>query len=397
MPAADLRGADGRSGSASSGAVPRPRMRLLFLEDVPEDAELEQRALRRAGISFEALRVDDRAGLMHALEGFHPDLVIADYRLPDIDGLTAIRLVRQWDVNLPVLLVTGALDDEAAAEVVKAGAYDYLRKDRLSRLPIAIENALAAAEAVKARRAAERLEVIGELTAGVAHDFNNLLQAIISNLESVDDVAGVPAAARECVDSAIGIAEHGAELIRKLLSFARKQVMHPSRVEVGDFLAELSTMLRRVLDPRIRLAATAETGLPPVLVDPTHLHTALLNLAINARDAMPSGGHLRIEAMRGRAADAGVSDPADTDQVALIRVADTGTGMSPEVLAKACEPFFSTKGLHGTGLGLPMVYGFAKQSGGDLRIFSEPGSGTRVELWLPLAPVEECTRAASRG
>ena len=167
-------------------------MRLLILEDVPEDAELEQRVLSRAGIVFEALRVESRAGLLHALETFKPDLIIADYNLPDIDGLTAIRLVRDRDQELPILLVTGALDDEAAAEVVKAGAYDYLRKDRMSRLPLAVEHALASAETIKARRAAERIEAIGELTAGVAHDFNNLLQAIMSHLELVDDVADVP-------------------------------------------------------------------------------------------------------------------------------------------------------------------------------------------------------------
>ena len=134
----------------------RMPLRLLFLEDAHEDAELEQRVLRRAGILFEALLVRDRAGFLRSLQTFQPDLVIADYSLSDINGLSAIELAREWDANLPVLLVTGALDDEAAAEVVKAGAYDYLRKDRLARLPLAIEHALAAAEAVKARRASEK-------------------------------------------------------------------------------------------------------------------------------------------------------------------------------------------------------------------------------------------------
>ena len=360
-----------------AGARHTAVIRILILEDVPEDAELEQRVLSRAGVAFEAFTVDDRAAFLHALETFKPDLIIADYNLPDIDGLTAIRLVRERDEELPILLVTGALDDEAAAEVVKAGAYDYLRKDRMSRLPLAVEHALAVAETTKARQAAARMEAIGELTAGVAHDFNNLLQAIISHLELVDDVSAVPVAAREYVGNAIEIAEHGAELIHKLLSFARKHVMRPSEIQPAEFLAGFRDMLSHTLNPRIRLETSVGKDLPPILADATHLHTALLNLAINARDAMPSGGDLRIEAVGPEGADS---------NLAVIRVTDTGNGMAPDVLARACEPFFSTKGLNGTGLGLSMVHGFAKQSGGDLRIFSEPARGTCVELWLPLAP-----------
>jgi signal transduction histidine kinase len=376
QPTKDVDGED-KPHHDGAGARHTAVIRILILEDVPEDAELEQRVLSRAGVAFEAFTVDDRAAFLHALETFKPDLIIADYNLPDIDGLTAIRLVRERDEELPILLVTGALDDEAAAEVVKAGAYDYLRKDRISRLPLAVEHALAVAETTKARQAAARMEAIGELTAGVAHDFNNLLQAIISHLELVDDVPAVPVAAREYVGNAIEIAEHGAELIHKLLSFARKHVMRPSEIQPAEFLAGFRDMLSHTLNPRIRLETSIGKDLPPILADATHLHTALLNLAINARDAMPSGGDLRIEAVGPEGADS---------NLAVIRVTDTGNGMAPDVLARACEPFFSTKGLNGTGLGLSMVHGFAKQSGGDLRIFSEPARGTCVELWLPLAP-----------
>jgi signal transduction histidine kinase len=376
QPTKDVDGED-KPHHDGAGARHTAVIRILILEDVPEDAELEQRVLSRAGVAFEAFTVDDRAAFLHALETFKPDLIIADYNLPDIDGLTAIRLVRERDEELPILLVTGALDDEAAAEVVKAGAYDYLRKDRMSRLPLAVEHALAVAETTKARQAAARMEAIGELTAGVAHDFNNLLQAIISHLELVDDVSAVPVAAREYVGNAIEIAEHGAELIHKLLSFARKRVMRPSEIQPAEFLGGFRDMLSHTLNPRIRLETSVGKDLPPILADATHLHTALLNLAINARDAMPSGGDLRIEAVGPEGADS---------NLAVIRVTDTGNGMAPDVLARACEPFFSTKGLNGTGLGLSMVHGFAKQSGGDLRIFSEPARGTCVELWLPLAP-----------
>jgi signal transduction histidine kinase len=372
-----------------------PVLRLLILEDVPEDAELEERSLRRAGIHFDALRVESRAGFLEALEKFRPDLIITDYKLPDIDGLSAIRLVRERDAELPIILVTGALDDESAVEVVKAGAYDYLRKDRLTRLPLAVEHALASVAATRSRRAAARMEAIGELTAGVAHDFNNLLQGIISNLEMVDDVPGVPLATQQCIADAIRISECGADLVHKLLSFARKHVMQPSAIELNEFLVGFRNMLARTLDPRIRVGVFVESDLLPVIADATHLHTALLNLAINARDAMPSGGDLRIEAVRSDGTARGSMPDEASDRMGIIRVIDTGTGMAPEILSKACEPFFSTKGLNGTGLGLSMVYGFAKQSGGDLRIFSEPSKGTCVELALPFAPMPARARRTS--
>jgi PAS domain S-box-containing protein len=243
-----------------------------------------------------------------------------------------------------------------------------------------------------------RLEGIGQLTAGIAHDFNNLLQGIMANLELVDDDIDVPPATREYVGSALRLAEQGGELTHNLLSFARKQLLSPCEVGLGDFLNRFQRLLSRTLDPRIRIDVVTEPGLAPVWVDARHLQTALLNLAINARDAMPSGGNLRIEAFGNSAA--GASGPAGDDihaenlvrnhhdrpdRHAVIRVSDTGRGIPSKDLARICEPFFSTKGVNGTGLGLSMVHGFVKQSGGDLRIASAPGKGTSVEVWLPLA------------
>jgi PAS domain S-box-containing protein len=234
-----------------------------------------------------------------------------------------------------------------------------------------------------------RLEAIGQLTAGVAHDFNNLLQAMMSILELIDDDTGVPRETQEKVSSAIRIADQGATLTQQLLSFARKQVLAPRKINLGDCLTEFHRrLLSRALDPRIRIDLIIEPDLKPVLADETHLRSALLNIVINARDAMPSGGELRIEASGDSAVATSGSAEDDPDGFAVIRVSDTGSGIAPENLAKVCDPFFSTKGLNGTGLGLSMVHGFAKQSGGDLRIKSESGKGTCVEVWLPLAPME---------
>ena len=180
------------------------------------------------------------------------------------------------------------------------------------------------------------------------------------------------------------IADHGAVLTRHLLSYSRQQVLQTRQLDLQKFFSEFRTAVSRILDPRIALSITVAPDTSSVFADPTYLHTALLNLAINARDAMPLGGMLRIEAANSSEPLAGSEDGAYADKMVCIGVSDTGIGMCSDVLAKACEPFFSTKGLNGTGLGLPMVYGFAKQSGGDLAIESEPGQGTRIQLWLPV-------------
>ena len=235
----------------------------------------------------------------------------------------------------------------------------------------------------------QRLEAIGQLTAGVSHDFNNLLQAMMANLELIDDDAAVPPATQEKVLSAIRLAEQGAALTQQLLSFARKQLLSPRKIVLGDYLNDFhSHLLSRTLDPRIRIGLMVQPGLAPVWADETHLRAALLNIAINARDAMPSGGDLRIEASRQPATVTNGRTKDDFAGFAVIRISDTGTGITPENLTRVCDPFFSTKGLNGTGLGLSMVHGFVKQSGGDLHIKSEWGKGTCVEVLLPLAPAE---------
>ena len=233
---------------------------------------------------------------------------------------------------------------------------------------------------------AQRLEAVGQLSAGIAHDFNNILQAIIAHLELVDDDIENPVATRGHVDRAMRIAEQAGDLVHHLLSFGRKQLLQPKAIALDEFLGEFHNLISHTLSGRIKVETQVEPGLEPVWVDPGQLQTAILNLAINARDAMPAGGILRIEgAVLPDGATGGTSGAV---RFAVIRVSDTGVGITPENLKKVCEPFFSTKGPSGTGLGLSMVYGFAKQSDGDLRITSELGVGTCVEIWLPLTGSE---------
>jgi PAS domain S-box-containing protein len=232
---------------------------------------------------------------------------------------------------------------------------------------------------------AQKLDTIGQLTGGVAHDFNNLLMAVLASLQLLRKRLPDDQRLLRLIDNALQGAERGAALTQRLLAFARRQELRPVTVHVGTLVDNMEDLLRRALGPAIALKKHIPDDLPYVLVDSNQLELALLNLAINARDAMPLGGELEIlasqETIEGSMArKAGLQPGA----YVCISVKDEGEGMDEATLAKAAEPFFTTKGPgKGTGLGLSMVHGLAAQSKGKLRIVSAPGSGTRVELWLP--------------
>jgi PAS domain S-box-containing protein len=236
-------------------------------------------------------------------------------------------------------------------------------------------------------RQAQKMEAVGQLTGGVAHDFNNLLTVITGNIESLKRrlaERNEPALERLATAAQRG-AERGALLVHRLLAFSRSQPLEPKPVSVNTLVSGMSDMLRRTLGETILIETVLAGGLWTTFVDTTELESALLNLAINARDAMPDGGKLTIEAANVYLDEAyGAEADIAPGQYVGIFVSDTGTGMSPEVLAKAFEPFFTTKGIgEGTGLGLSQVYGFIKQSGGHVKIYSEVGAGTTVKLYLP--------------
>jgi signal transduction histidine kinase/DNA-binding response OmpR family regulator/plasmid maintenance system antidote protein VapI len=237
-----------------------------------------------------------------------------------------------------------------------------------------------------ALRQAQRMEALGQLTGGVAHDFNNLLQVISGNLQLLRrEVAGNERAEKR-VQSAIGGVTRGAKLASQLLAFGRRQPLEPKVINIGRFIKGMDDMLRRALGEEIELETVISGGLWNALVDPSQIENAILNLGINARDAMPKGGRLTIEAGNAMLDDeyARVHDELRPGQYVMVGVTDTGSGIAPELLERVFEPFFSTKPEgKGTGLGLSMVYGFVKQSGGHVKIYSEPGQGTTVRLYLP--------------
>jgi PAS domain S-box-containing protein len=239
-------------------------------------------------------------------------------------------------------------------------------------------------------RQAQKMEVVGQLTGGIAHDFNNLLTVILANLGLLGDeiVSDAGGSARELINDALSAARDGAELIQRLLAFSRKQPLQVQRIDVGEFVRNIRRFLRRTLREDIELRIGRADGASPVLVDPRLFESALLNLVVNARDAMPEGGTLKIETSRKCiGADATAPDPeVAPGKYIIITVRDSGIGMSPEDAVHAIEPFFTTKERgKGSGLGLSMVYGFAKQSGGSLLLRSVLGEGTTVSLLLPEA------------
>jgi len=233
---------------------------------------------------------------------------------------------------------------------------------------------------------AQRLESVGQLTGGIAHDFNNLLTIISGNLQVLEDLPAVAGDAhgQQLVAAASRATRRGAELTGKLLAFSRRQVLQPSAVDVGALLHSLADMLRRTLDQRIRIALALPAAGPRCMADPGQLESALLNIAINARDAMPEGGTLGFGAEVLAAPPAELRGELPAGSYVAIHVQDSGTGMTDAVKERAFEPFFTTKDSgRGTGLGLSTVYGFAKQSRGAVTLDSAPGVGTTVTLFIP--------------
>ena len=244
------------------------------------------------------------------------------------------------------------------------------------------------AQAEGVLREAQKMQAIGHLTGGIAHDFNNLLTVILGNLEFVRSRLTGEQALQSRIERATWAAQRGATLTSQLLTFARKHPLAPAPIDLAAIVPELVPMLRRTLGEHIDVRYVETAGMWPAMTDPSQLESAILNLALNARDAMPDGGRLTIELANKVLDEEYARDHAEVTpgDYAMLAVSDTGHGMTPDVVARIFEPFFTTKPQgKGTGLGLAMVFGFVKQSGGHVKVYSEPGEGTTVRLYLPRA------------
>src|SRR4051812_23483419 len=268
-------------------------LKVLLLEDRPADAKLVLHELQRGGYEPQWERVDSEADFIARLDAPW-DIILADYSLPQFDAASALKLVQQRNIDVPFIIVSGTIGEELAVEAMKNGAADYLLKDRLSRLGPAVAQALAQRQLREQLRRAQKMEAIGRLAGGVAHDFNNLLTVIhgYSDMALAQLRDGDPL--RENIEEIRRAAIRAAALTRQLLAFSRKQYLQPALVDLNGMLEEIEKMLRRLIGEDIELSIQPAADLWPVRVDPGQIEQVVMNLVVNARDAMPQGGKLTI-------------------------------------------------------------------------------------------------------
>ena len=385
----------------------RKPLRVLFVEDCETDAELLLHELQDGGYDVTALRVDTAAAMRAALHDGPWDVVLSDYSMPTFSAPAALAIVREVGLDVPFIIVSGTIGEEIAVSALKAGACDFLVKGRLARFLPALERELRDVELRRERirtqtlleeqlRQSQKMEAIGQLAGGIAHDFNNLLTSILGYASLVTEQIGPDKPIGPDLREIVLAAERAAALTRQLLAFGRKQEMRPVSLSLNALVEGVEPMLRRLIPSNIRVRTALHPTVYPVLADPIQLEQVLLNLVVNARDAMRNGGGVITIATQSAALDheyVRSHVDATVGDYAVLTVTDTGTGMTPEVQARIFEPFYTTKEMgRGTGLGLAVVHGIVKQLGGSIWVYSEPDRGTVFKIYVPKTDAAVATK-----
>jgi len=370
-------------------------LRVLLIEDSEDDAALLVRELRRGDYEVQLERVDESSALESAVEKQSWDLIISDFSMPHFSGPEALRMLRSKGCEKPFIFVSGTIGEETAVAALRNGAQDYLMKTNLKRLVPAVQRALQEAEDRENRKQMEqqvqqlqKFEAIGKLAGGIAHDFNNVIGAILGWAELGCADAQPGTVSHDRFEKIRDQANWAGRLTSQLLAFARRQMLQPRKTDLNNLVVECMSLLRRVIGEQIEVRVMAGPNLRSALVDPAQIEQVLMNLCLNARDAMPQGGRLIIETQN-----------IEIDQefcrrhpyarqgsFILLSVSDTGVGMDAATAERIFEPFFTTKEMgKGTGLGLATVYGVVKQHEGFIHLYSEPGRGTTFRVYLPVS------------
>jgi two-component system cell cycle sensor histidine kinase/response regulator CckA len=353
------------------------------------------RELARAGYDVAFNRVDTPEALNSSLAGQARDLVISDFSMPRFSGTDALKAIRSAGFDAPFIFVSGAMGEDTAVAALKDGAQDYLIKTNLKRLVPAVQRELREADDRRERKLLERhvqdlqkFEAIGRLAGGIAHDFNNSIGAILGLAEMGYEEAQPGSRFHERFQKIRDQAEWAGRLTSQLLTFARRQVLQTRKVELNALVEQAMSIFREIMGKQIEVRILAGADLQVISADQTQVEQALMNLCVNARDAMPSGGTLavmtgNVEIDKEFCRHHAFARPGN---YVMLAVSDTGIGMDSATLERVFEPFFTTKEAgRGTGLGLATVHGVVNQHGGFVFAESKPGNGTVFRLYFPAA------------
>jgi len=385
-------------------------LRLLHLEDDPIDADLITTTLTEGNIPCQSQVVDTRQAFVTALKEGRMDLILADYSIPGFDGMTALTLARQHCPDVPFLFVSATIGEELAIDAMHQGATDYVLKQRLGRLVPSVQRAIrehddraerkraeeALRQSEKQFRQSQKMEAVGRLAGGIAHDFNNLLTVIMGYSQVLLTELGPQHPLRGKIDETLKAGERAALLIRQLLTFSSKQSLDPKILSLNTAVTGLESLLRRLIGEDIQLVCTLDPANGRLRADQAQLEQVLVNLIVNARDAMSKGGTLTIETAQVELTRSPVYHltPLLPGSYVRLTVTDTGCGMDRKTQSHIFEPFFTTKGEgKGSGLGLSTVYGIVTQCGGAIDVTSRVGHGTRFDLYFPSAESDILTTA----
>ncbi|MGC2671463.1 MAG: response regulator [Candidatus Acidiferrum sp.] len=367
-------------------------LRLLMVEDSEDDAALLLLLLRQAGFEINSGRVDSAAALARALNQ-NWDIIISDHSMPHFSGTEALKIVRASDAVVPFIFVSGTIGEDVATEAMRNGAQDYVLKTNLKRLVPAVQRELRDAGERKERKRLERrvqqlqkYEAIGRLVGGIAHDFNNMIGAILGWAEMGCEETQPENKLHNRFQKICDQSVRAGKLTSQLLAFAGGQVLQTRRINLNTLVKEEMSLLGRIIGEDIEVQVRVAPDLRVTLADPTQIEQVLMNLCLNARDAMPGGGQLLIATQNVELGTEFCHNHANSQpgNYVLLSVTDTGVGMDAATMDSMFEPFFTTKGTgKGTGLGLATVHGIVNQHGGFILTSSEPGKGTSFQVYLP--------------